>query len=39
MITKIPLRVARTLLPMNYSGLRLNIPQSIIEKSIYKILI
>ncbi|CAD8094380.1 unnamed protein product [Paramecium sonneborni] len=33
MITKIPLRVARTLLPLNYSGFRLNIPQAIIEKN------
>lgn len=35
MITKIPLRIARTLLPINYSGLRLYIPESIIEKSSY----
>ncbi|CAD8157224.1 unnamed protein product [Paramecium octaurelia] len=33
MIAKIPLRVARTILPMNYSGLRLYIPESIIEKN------
>ncbi|CAD8078081.1 unnamed protein product [Paramecium primaurelia] len=33
MITKIPLRIARTLLPMNYSGLRLYISESIIEKN------
>lgn len=37
MIAKIPLRIARTILPMNNYNLRLIIPQSVIEKSINKI--